>query len=61
MTNNFNLFREIPQVWDRMSHNEDDTVSVLLDNQDLSSIKSLISLYLSQKLSGNGMNYRLTI
>ena len=35
MTNSFNLFRDILQVWDRISYDEDDTVSVLLDNQDI--------------------------
>ena len=35
MTNSFNLFGDILQVWDRISYDEDDTVSVLLDNQDI--------------------------
>ena len=42
-----------------MSSIEDDTVSVLLDSRSF--IKSLTSHYLSKKLSGNGMNYSLTI
>ena len=43
-----------------MSYNEDDTVSVLLDSRFFDKIFDF-TLLESKQLSGNGMNYSLTI